>query len=65
MKKSDLIVENHGTILLLFPATNAGRSWIGENIGSDAQRWAGAVVVEPRYIADIVIGARADGLEVR
>lgn len=62
---SDLIVNNHGSIFLLSPVTEAGEAWIDEHIPQDAMTWGGAVVVEHRYIEAIVAGALADGLEVK
>jgi hypothetical protein len=61
---SDLSVQNHGAIFLLRGQTEAGRDWISEHIPSDAQRWSGAIVIEHRYIDNIVAGAMNDGLEV-
>ncbi len=61
----DFLVENHGSIFLLQPLTPAANSWIDENLPEDHLSFAGAAVVEHRYIADIVRGAIADGLEVR
>ena len=49
----------------LRPVTDAGREWLDENVSDDAQWFGGALVVEPRYVADIVVGMRQDGLEVR
>ena len=60
----DFFVENHGTVFLLRPLTPAANSWVKENLPEDHLTFAGAVVVEHRYIADIVAGAQADGLEV-
>jgi hypothetical protein len=60
----DIQVINHGSIMIFLPKTDAGRKWVAEHIGSDAMRWAGGVVVEPRYIDDVVTGASADGLLV-
>ena len=62
--QADFIVENHGTIFLLQPLTPAATSWIQENLPEDHMTFGSAVVVEHRYIADIVRGAIADGLEV-
>jgi hypothetical protein len=62
---SDLIVNNHGSIFLLSPVTEAGEAWIDEHIPQDAMTWGGAVVVEHRYIEAIVASALADGLEVK
>lgn len=64
MDNVDLTVRNEGTIFLLNPVSDAGREWVVEHIPEDAQRWGGAVVVEHRYISDIVRGAQADGLLV-
>jgi hypothetical protein len=60
----DLSVQNHGSIFLLRGETEEGRDWISDHIPSDAQSWGGAIVVEHRYIDDIVAGAMNDGLEV-
>jgi hypothetical protein len=61
----DFFVENHGTIFLLQPLTPVANSWIQENLPEDRLAFGGAVVVEHRYITDIVRGAMADGMEVR
>jgi hypothetical protein len=61
---ADLTVANHGSILLLRGDTPAGKAWLLEHIASDAQTWHDSIVVEPRYIDDIVCGAIIDGLEV-
>jgi hypothetical protein len=62
----DLLIENHGSIFLLRPASPVGQTWLQENvIGEDTQLFGNAVVCEPRYVADIVFGARGEGLVVR
>jgi hypothetical protein len=61
---TDFAVENHGTIILLQPLTRAATEWIANNLPADRLHYAGAVVIEPRYLAAIVEGIRADGLEV-
>ncbi len=61
---ADFRVEDHGSIFLLQPLTPAAQSWIDEHIPDDAQRLGSAIVVEHRYIADIVQGIRNDGLAV-
>jgi len=61
---TDFAVANHGTIVLLQPLTRAANEWIAANLPADRLHYAGAVVIEPRYLADIVNGLRADGLEV-
>ena len=60
----DFSVENHGSIFLLRPISPAAFEWIKEHIPDDAQYFGNAVVVEHRYIEDIVDGIQNDGLEV-
>lgn len=65
---ADISVENHGSIFLLCPLTTYGADWIEQNIlnvNEEAQTFGGALVVEPRYLENIVLGMRADGLEVK
>ena len=61
---ADLSIANHGSVFLLSALTEAGEEWIAENIPADATRWAGAIVIEHRYIGDIAQGAVNDGLEI-
>lgn len=61
---ADFIVENHGTICLLIPQTEAAKEWIAEHIPTDSMRWNGAIVIEHRFIANVVTGIKGDGLEV-
>jgi hypothetical protein len=60
----DILIENHGSILLLRPTSSSGLDWLEANIQPDAVTFGDAVVCEPRYVSDIVRGARADGLAV-
>ena len=64
MKQEDFEVQNEGSIFLLRPCTLAARAWIAVHIPADAQYFGDAVVVEHRYILDIVDGIIADGLRV-
>lgn len=57
----DFLVSNQGTIYILSPFTPAAEAWLAENIGDDAQTWGRGIVVEHRYIGDIVEGIQADG----
>ena len=62
----DFLVENHGSIFLLIPQKDSARIWIDDHIGRDNgyQPYYPTVVVEHRYIADIVAGIQDDGLAV-
>jgi len=58
-------IEYHGSLYLLRPLTPEAKLWLIDNVGtpSDEVQWfGGAVVVEPRYVGDILEGLRADGL---
>jgi hypothetical protein len=64
---ADFVVENHGSIFLLKPLTPSATSWIEEHIGQDNgyQPYFPTIVVEHRFIADIVAGIQGDGLAVQ
>jgi len=61
---TDFTVQNEGSIFLLHPHTPSAHDWVSEHIPEDAQFFGDAVVIEHRYIADIVEGVRADGLAI-
>lgn len=61
---NDFRYVDHGSLVVLQPITEAARRWVEDNIQSDAQYWCKGVVIEPRYVADIVEGLVADGLTV-
>ena len=65
---ADLEVQNEGSIFIVWPRSPEGQLWCDDHLPEDAQRWGyngvNGIVVEHRYIADIVEGAKADGLEV-
>ena len=64
---ADFLVQNEGTIFLLIPRTISAKTWVEQNIGKDNgyQPYWPTVVVEHRYISDIVAGIQNDGLVVR
>lgn len=65
---ADVLVKGTGrysSLFLLTPQSDAATAWIAENIGPDATWWCGALVVEHRYVANLIEGMRGDGLEVR
>lgn len=68
MTHTDLLVDNHGSIFLLRPLSQAGADWVKDHLPDDVMRWGygpmAGVVVEHRYIGAIVDGAQADGLTV-
>jgi len=62
---ADITLENHGSIVLVRPLTPDGNRWLTDNVTSDALWFAGAVVVEPRYLESLIDGMIGDGLIVR
>ena len=62
----DFLVENHGSIFLLRPQNEQAIAWVDEHIGlgNGFQPYWPTVVIEHRYIADIIAGIHADGLAV-
>jgi hypothetical protein len=62
-----IVIENYGSIVLLRPATAAGREWLEANCDwSGYQPFSGGTLLcEPRYVADIEAGAREACLELR
>jgi hypothetical protein len=64
-RQGDLLVHGEGSIYLLRATSKRGQIWIAERISDDSQKWAGTIVVEHRFIGEIVRGALTDGLQVR
>ena len=60
----DVVVENHGSILLVRSQTEIADLWIDTNISDESQWYGEALVVEPRYIEPIIQGMREEGLNV-
>lgn len=51
------------TVFGLEPITEEAKQWIKDNVETEPYQWLGNVlVVEHRYIADIVAGMIEDGL---
>jgi hypothetical protein len=60
----DVIFENHGSIWLADPRTEAAMEWIRDNVTGSVTWIAGRLLVEPRYVAELVEGMQLAGLEV-
>lgn len=60
---ADLQFVNHGSIVLCYPSSDAGREWVDEHLSADdVICWGDGIAIEPRYVAAIVEGATGDGL---
>ncbi len=59
----DFSVENHLSLVLVRPLTGACNEWLDDNVVNPETQWfGGALVCEPRYVADLVAGMEGDGL---
>lgn len=58
----DLQFCNAGSFVMMTPETDAGREWIMNNVFDEESDTMWPVYIEHRYLEDIVLGARADGL---
>jgi len=64
VEQYDFNVQNHGTIFILGPESQAAVRWCEEHVAQDGQRWGkNGYVVEHRYIAGIVKGLNTAGLK--
>jgi hypothetical protein len=63
----DFRFENHFSICLLHPLTDAARAWVDEHIGQDNgfQPQYPSVILEPRFCAAVLEGIADAGLAVR
>lgn len=62
LSTTDFRVESVGSIALLILLTKAARDWADQYLPKDRMLWGGCVVIEPRYVANIVTGMLDDGL---
>jgi hypothetical protein len=61
---ADYTVQHHGNLCTVRPMTEAAREFLEDCVSDEAQWWCGALVVEPRYLADFVQNLKDDGAEV-
>lgn len=57
---ADVIVQGHGSIVLLWPRTNTAKAWFDENVKVE-QTWGEGIAVDPRYVSDIISALEDDG----
>ena len=62
-RRSDFLVSDQRTLLLVHSQSDDALVWLRAN--TDGTWFAGALVVEPRYVAPLVLGARDQGPVVR
>jgi hypothetical protein len=61
---ADFICSGYGSLYLLRPITDNARFWIDAHLDPDRQTFGDSVVVEHRYIWNILIAIQDDGLVV-
>ena len=61
----DIYMENHGSIWLFRPVSEAAREHLDDVIDEMAQWFGDALVVEPRYVSDLATSLEDDGLDLK
>ena len=60
---SDFDFANHGSICLLTPRTPEAHNWVDANLPQDVMTWGPcSIVIEPRYVENILAGIAEEGL---
>lgn len=66
--RPDLLVSFHGSLCLVTPQSPEALRWLEDSVSQEATWWGSherpALVVEPRYIVDLIEGLQAEGLTV-
>ena len=62
----DVVVKHHGTISLVRPLTDRAKVWVDKWVSKDGFQpwWPATIVVEHRFLANIIEGMKTDGLAV-
>lgn len=60
----DFLLQDGGSIVLLYPQNNDAKAWIKHNLSLNDWQNPCRIAIEPRYIEDIVCGVRGDGLRI-
>lgn len=61
--KPDIRFEDHGSVVLVRPLTDAAREWIDENVQQEGWQWfGGALGVDARYAWALREAAAFNGL---
>lgn len=63
VRRIDFVVRDEGTIWLSTPLTPAALQFLSEHIQDDAQYFGDSLVVEHRYVEDLLLSLSEQGLE--
>jgi hypothetical protein len=62
----DVLVANEGTLFIVNAISRRAKAWLAEHVDLDeAQHWGASLVVEHRFIVELVDGMHDSGLVVR
>lgn len=62
---ADVYIENHGSVWIFRPLTQAAKGWVDENVEVEGwQRYGDGFAVAPHYVEELGCGMTAAGLEV-
>ncbi len=61
---SDVTIQCEGTISLFHLNTDEAKGWVEDNVEGDSQFFGSALVVEHRYVDNLIYGMTEDGLSV-
>jgi len=61
---TDIRVQDHGSIAVLVPLTEAAMAILAERMPADAPMWGNGYAVEPRYLDAIITDLEIDGYTV-
>jgi len=57
-------VEDHGSLMLVRPLTKDVDEWLHEHVDPEAQWFGKALVVEPRYLPNLLNGMIDEGFVI-
>jgi hypothetical protein len=60
----DVIVERHGSIIMIQPMTGEARQWLTQMTGDDAIWYAGALAVDIRFAEPLIEAMNEDGFYI-
>jgi hypothetical protein len=60
---SDFETNDHGSVWRVTPQNEIASAWIDENV-HEPQFWGRALIVEARYVTDLLDGIRDAGLSI-
>ena len=63
VRRIDFVVRDEGTIWLFTPLTPAALQFLSDHIQEGAQYFGDSLIVEHRYVEDLLLGLSEHGLE--